>query len=306
MTNISRRKAIAALTSVAASSLISPGLANVPVVNNTRQIPKTGESIPVIGMGSWITFNVGNDVAERLKRTEVLKTFFRLGGGMIDSSPMYGSSEEVIGYGLQKLGQQPTLFSATKVWTPLSFYGDVQIKNSHKLWGLDKFDLLQVHNLLSWQSHLDKLLQMKADKKLRYVGVTTSHGLKHNEMEKIIMTQPIDFVQFTYNILDREAESRLLPIAKEHKIGVIINRPFRRGGLFDKFQKKPLPNWIKEFDCKNWAQFFLKFIISHPSVTCTIPATSRVDHMKENMEAGTGRLPSPKMRQRMVQYVAGL
>lgn len=272
----------------------------------TRKIPKTGEDIPVIGMGTWITFNVGNDAKERDQRVKVLDTFFKAGGGMIDSSPMYGSAEEVVGYCLSKLGKQPSMFSATKVWTPLSLYGKLQIKNSHQLWGVEKFDLFQVHNLVSWETHLETLLQMKADGKLRYVGITTSHGLRHPEFEKIMASQPIDFVQFTYNVLDREAEDRLLPLAQEKKIAVIINRPFQRGALFDRFEKKPLPNWISEFDCENWAQFFLKYVISHPAVTVAIPATSQVNHMTENMGAARGRLPDESMRTRMIDYIREL
>ena len=257
-------------------------------------------------MGSWITFNVGASTALRAGRVEVLRAFFEAGGGVIDSSPMYGSSEDVIGYCLERLAHKPPPFSATKVWSPFAWYGVGQMKNSQALWGVDRFDLMQVHNLLGWEGHLETLEEMKSDGRVRYIGVTTSHGRRHGEIEKVMARQPIDFVQFTYNILDREAESRLLPLAAERGLAVIINRPFRRGALFDLFERRALPGWAASFDCANWAQFFLKFIVSHPAVTCAIPATTRVDHMAENMGAGTGRLPDAGMRRRMVRYVDGL
>lgn len=272
----------------------------------TKSIPATGEAIPAVGMGTWITFNVGEDIQARNQRTEVLRNFFMQGGGMIDSSPMYGSSEAVIGYGLDKLGPQPGLFSATKVWTPFGDSGREQVATSERLWGVKPFDLMQIHNLVSWREHLDMLLGMKEEGRIRYIGVTTSHGRRHRELERIMENEPIDFVQLTYNVLDREPEDRLLPLARERGLAVIANRPFRRGALFDRYQHKPLPAWISEFDAANWAQFFLKFIISHPALTCAIPATTRVDHMLENMGALHGRLPDPEMRARMARYVEDL
>ena len=236
----------------------------------------------------------------------MLQAFFEGGGGVIDSSPMYGFSEEVIGYGLARIADKGSLFSATKVWTPFQWHGIRQMKTSEKLWGEDRFDLLQIHNLLAWEAHLETLLEWKAQGRVRYIGVTTSHGRRHDEIEKVMAGQPIDFVQFTYNILDREAERRLLPLAAERGLAVIINRPFRRGELFDLFERRPLPDWAGEFDCVNWAQFFLKFIVSHPAVTCAIPATSRVDHMRENMGAVRGRLPDRATRERMIRYVESL
>ncbi len=304
---LTRRQLITTLTaSIAITKLPFPPSYASSAKIIKRKIPKTQEALPVIGMGTWITFNVGKDEKTRLKRSEVLKTFFNSGGTLIDSSPMYGSAEEVIGYSLNKLAHKSPLFSATKVWTPFSAYGKVQIQNSHNLWDVNKIDLIQVHNLVSWKAHLETLYQMKADQKLRYVGITTSHGLRHKEIEKIMLSEPIDFVQFTYNVLDREAENRLLPLAAEKNIAVIINRPFQRGELFNRFETKPLPKWTKEIDCKNWAQFFLKYIISHPAVTCAIPATSQVTHMKENMGAAYGRLPTPKLRKRMITYIESL
>lgn len=271
-----------------------------------RAIPGTGERLPVIGMGSWITFNVGDDAAQRAERVKVLQAFFDRGGGLVDSSPMYGSSEEVIGHCLRHIANKETLFSATKVWTPLQWLGVRQMAESERLWGTKRFDLMQVHNLLDWEGHLETLRKWKAQGRIRYIGMTTSHGSRHEEMSRIMATQPIDFVQFTYNILDREAEARLLPQAAERGLGVIANRPFQGGDLFDRFAKHPLPGWAGELDARNWAQFLLKFVVSHPAVTCAIPATSRADHMQENMGACYGRLPDAALRARMIRYVESL
>ncbi|MEQ9171403.1 MAG: aldo/keto reductase [Rhodospirillales bacterium] len=271
-----------------------------------KNIPGTGEAVPVIGMGSWITFDVGDDAPARAQRAEVLKAFFALGGGMIDSSPMYGSSEAVIGHCLQALGRPQGLFSATKVWTPGKDHGIRQMTESERLWGVPRFDLMQVHNLLGWEDHLKTLKAWKAEGRVRHIGITTSHGRRHEELETIMASQPIDFVQLTYNIEDREAERRLLPLAAEKGIAVIANRPFQRGALIDRLQGRPLPPFAAEFGAVNWAQVLLKFIVSHPAVTCAIPATSRVDHMRENMAAGRGPMPGAKDRGRMASYVENL
>ncbi|MFP4487415.1 MAG: aldo/keto reductase [Campylobacterales bacterium] len=268
-----------------------------------KKIPSSGEYIPSVGMGTWITFNVGSAQRLRDERLEVLDMFFKMGGGMIDSSPMYGSSEEVLGYCLRKLGYPKSLFSATKVWTSNEGRGDSQITESMDLWGVDVFDLVQVHNLLSWEAHLETLQELKKKGTIRYTGITTSHGSRHRELEKIMKTEDIDFVQFTYNVVQREAEKRLLPLAKERGIAVIINRPFEGGELFNYYEKHPLPSWASEYDINNWAQFFLKFIISHPSVTCAIPATTQVQHMKENMGAMRGVMPDEPTRQKMASYI---
>ncbi|HEX6114114.1 MAG TPA: aldo/keto reductase [Geminicoccaceae bacterium] len=301
---VSRR---AVLGMLGAAAVLPPRLAGAaagPAL--TRAIPSTGEQLPVIGMGTWITFNVGDDEALRAERAEVVRTFFERGGAVIDSSPMYGTSEEVIGHCLARIGHEGPLFAATKVWTPLKWFGPDQMEESRELWGVKRFDLMQIHNLLSWPGHLETLLEDKAAGRIRYLGVTTSHGRRHDELEQAMATQPLDFVQFTYNILDREAEARLLPLAAERGQAVLINRPFRQKQLFRLFEQHPLPDWASEIDCANWAQFLLKFIVSHPAVTCAIPATSRVDHMAENMGALYGRLPDQAMRERMVRYVESL
>jgi diketogulonate reductase-like aldo/keto reductase len=269
-------------------------------------IPSSGEKIPMIGMGSFVNFNVGNDEKILSQRTELLNNFFHLGGGMIDSSPMYGSSERNLGYCIEKLKPVDSLFSATKVWTSSVEDGPSEIEDSRQLWVVEQFDLLQVHNLLSWEGHLETLFEMKRQGRLRYVGITTSHGRRHSELEHVMKTQPIDFVQATYNILDRDVEQRILPLARERKIAFIANRPFRRASLIDWAKQYPLADFSTDIDCKNWACFLLKFIVSHPSVTCAIPATSRQDHLVENMGAMQGVMPDAAMRQRMLDYVESL
>ena len=274
----------------------------------TRAIPSSGEPLPVIGLGSWITFNVGNDRVARDSCTEVIRRFLAGGGRMIDSSPMYGSSQEVIGYGLNKLGVtgSPAVFAADKVWTSSGTRGTAQVEASRQHWHLPRFDLLQVHNLLAWQAHLPMLLALKAAGRLRYVGITTSEGRRHREFEQIMASQPLDFIQVTYNVLDREVEQRILPLARERRIGVIVNRPFREGELIRTLMRHPLPAWAAEIDCANWAQLLLKFIVSHPTVTCVIPATSSVAHVRENVAAGYGRLPDESMRRRLIAHVEKL
>jgi len=307
---LSRRDVVRSLGAVAAASAVpsvelgSAWAAAAPVL--TRAIPATGEKVPAVGMGTWITFNVGRDRQRRAQRLKVVQTFFELGGGMIDSSPMYGSSEEVIGYCLQRIPNKGSLFSATKVWTLLRALGVRQMNASRELWGLDRFDLMQIHNLLDWSTHIETLKEWKAQGRIRYIGVTTSHGERHDTMVQVMAEQPLDFAQFTYNILDREAERRLLPLAADRRLAVIVNRPFRQGALIDALKRHKLPEWAGEIDCANWAQFLLKFVVSHPAVTCVIPATSRVDHMRENMGALRGRLPDQAMRARMIRAVEAL
>jgi diketogulonate reductase-like aldo/keto reductase len=271
-----------------------------------KLIPGTEEKLPAIGMGTWQTFNVGNDRVLRNDRTEVLRALFAGGGGVIDSSPMYGTSEETVGWCLRRLDDTDGLVSATKVWTPAFQEAEEQMAASRRLWGVETFDVMQVHNLVDWKKHLETLRRHKDEGKIRHIGVTTSHGRRHDELEKIMRREPIDFVQLTYNIIDRWAEDRLLPLARDKGLGVIINRPFKHKELFHRFGDEPLPPWAAEVDCANWAQFFLKFIVSHPAVTCAIPATSQIPHMKENMGALYGRLPDEAMRRRMVRYVEGL
>jgi len=303
----SRRVVLKGLGALGVASALGTGrlhaAADSPL---TKPIPSTGEQLPVIGMGSWITFDVGDDKEARAERVKVLRAFFDGGGAVVDSSPMYLSSQEVIGHCLQQIANKDSLFAATKVWTLGKSIGIGQMEGSQNLWGVDRFDLLQIHNMVDWETHLETLLDWKKQGRVRYIGITTSHGRRHDDMEEVMGTQPFDFVQFTYNILDREAEERLLPLAAERGQAVIINRPFRRGELIERFGSQPLPAWADEIGCKSWAQFLLKFAVSHPAVTCAIPATSRVDHMQENMVAAYGPLPDADMRARMIAYVESL
>jgi len=272
----------------------------------TKAVPAGGEKLAVIGMGTSRTFDVGNNEALRAARLGVLKAFFEMGGQVIDSSPMYGSSEEVLGYCLKALPEQSGLYSATKVWTKGREAGREQMAQSENLWGLESFDLMQVHNLMDWQTHLETLKAQKAEGRIRHIGITTSHGRRHAEFEAVMASQPLDFVQLSYNILDREAEARLLPLAAERGQAVMVNRPFRRGALFELVKGEKLPEWASEIGCSTWSQFFLKYAVSHADVTCAIPATRRADHMAENMGANMGLLPDAAMRKRMAAHMADL
>jgi diketogulonate reductase-like aldo/keto reductase len=294
----------ALLTSLAAAGAATafPQLAtaeSAPLL--TRRISSSGEQIPLVGLGSWRTFNVGNDAEARNSCAAVMRAFFAGGGRMIDSSPMYGSSQDTIGYGLKKLDAFAKVFSAEKVWTYSG--GAAQVETSRKKWGIARFDLLQVHNLLAWQQQLPMLLDMKAKGRIRYAGITTSEGRRHDEFEQVMRQEPLDFIQVTYNAVERESEKRILPLARERGLAVIINRPFDSGPLVRRAKRHPLPAWAAEIDCTNWAQILLKFIVSHPAVTCAIPATTRVDHVRENIGASYGRLPDAAMRKRIVAQV---
>jgi aryl-alcohol dehydrogenase-like predicted oxidoreductase len=271
-----------------------------------KKIPSSEELLPVIGMGSWQTFDVGDDVQARARLTQVLQAFFDGGGAVIDSSPMYGSSEQVIGDLLKQARNKNALFAATKVWTRGKKQGIAQMQRSMRRMGVEVFDLMQIHNLVDWATHLETLKTWKAEGKVRYIGITTSHGRDHGELEKILRMEPFDFVQFTYSIANREVEKRLLPLSADRGIATLINRPYQGGGLFRRVKGKPLPPWAGEFDIHSWGQFFLKFTVSHPAATCAIPATSKVRHMIDNMGAGFGRLPDAATRQKMIAYYESL
>lgn len=300
--SLGRRALLRALAVAGLPVLPKPSAADAPAPPITRAIPASGETLPAVGVGSWLTFNVPPDTAAATALVPVLATFFERGGAMIDSSPMYGYSESVIG---RMLAQVPhaRLFSATKIWTMGKTLGRMQLERSLQLWNVPKLDLVHVHNLLDWETHLPTLHEMKAAGRLRYIGITTSEGNKHDEMERALKRERFDFVQFTYNFADRRVEERLLPLAADRGAAVVVNRPFDGGALFRTVQGRPLPPWAREFDCENWAQFFLKFILSHPAVTCAIPATRRPAHMVENMGALYGRLPDAETRRRMVQQM---
>ncbi len=274
----------------------------------TRPIASSGQALPVIGMGTWRTFNVGSDPQLRAARTQVLEAFVEHGGGMVDCSPMYGSAAAVTGYALEQLGHPDAVFSAEKVWTSDGGETRNQVAQQASEWGLERFDLVQVHNLLAWEPHLEALQEMKQAGEVGYIGITTSHGRRHDDFERIMAREPLDFVQLTYNLTHREVEQRLLPLAREKGIAVIANRPYDGGHLVKRLKARhDVPAWATdEFDCAGWADFLLKFIVSHPAVTCAIPATTRVAHMHENMRAGRGTMPTPAVRERMIRHVESL
>ncbi|MFT3953176.1 MAG: aldo/keto reductase [Piscinibacter sp.] len=305
MAGLLRRDVLKLLAAVwpLASADLAMAQAGAPA---SKPIPSTGERLPVVGLGSWITFNVGNDAVARDACAEVMRAFFEAGGRLIDSSPMYGSSQPVIGHGLARLGGKAPVFAADKVWTGSGARGAEQIEASRRFWGVPRFDLLQVHNLLAWEEHLPMLMAMKAAGRLRYVGITTSEARRHAEIEKVMRSHPIDVVQLSYNPLDREAEQRLLPLAQERGIAVIANRPFREGALLRALQRQPLPGFAAELGCDGWAQLVLKFIVSHPAVTCAIPATSSVAHVRQNLGAARGAMPDAALRARIAAHIAAL
>ena len=304
---LSRRQFIHGLGLLSAGMVLMPRIvfakSRQPI---TKAIPSTGERIPVIGMGTSRTFDVSTNPSTRKRLGQVLQAFFDNGGTLIDSSPMYGNAEMVVGDLLKNISNKSKLFAATKVWTSGKQNGIDQMHESMQLMGVDVMDLMQIHNLQDWQAHLPTLRQWKQEGKLRYIGITTSHGRYHSELAQIMRTEQLDFVQFTYNIDNRTVEKNLLPIAADRGIATLINRPFQRGSLFRQVKRKRLPKWAKEFDCQSWGQFFLKFVISHPAVTCAIPATSKVHHMQDNMAANFGKMPSAAMRKRMLQYFESL
>ncbi len=271
---------------------------------HSRPIPATGERLPVVGLGTWLTFDVGaTESPSRRARGDVLKAFFAAGGRLVDSSPMYGSSEAVIGAELARVPSAP-LFSATKVWTVGGLAGRRQMESSRALWRLPRFDLMQVHNLLDWETHWPTLKAWKAEGRVRHIGMTTSHGRRHDDLEKILRRDKLDFVQLTYNLDDRRVEEVLLPLAAERGAAVIVNRPFDGGDLFGARTAKPLPGWAAELQCRSWAEAFLKWIVAHPAVTCAIPATSKPAHLAENMRALSGPLPDAALRRRIAEDYA--
>jgi len=271
-----------------------------------KPIPRTGEDLPVIGLGTWQTFDVGLNQPAREPLKAVLREFARAGGSVIDSSPMYGNSETVAGDLAAELGVHKQLFLATKVWTSGREAGVRQMEESFRRLRAQRMDLMQVHNLVDYRTHLATLRRWKAEGKVRYIGVTHYTASAYNELARVIASEELDFVQLNYSLVEREAEKRLLPFAAEKQLAVLVNRPFAEGRLFRRARGKSLPAWAMEIGCASWAQFFLKFIISHPAVTCAIPATSKLDHLADNMRAGLEPIPDAKDRDRMARYFAEL
>ena len=291
---------------MAAAGVAAPNLASAatdgPLIR--KQMPGQSASISAIGMGTWITFDVPDESYVRDQRTRVLQKFFDMGGEMVDSSPMYGQAEDMLGYALKRTNSDEKLFSASKIWTPLAIHGRAQMSDTEALWGVKPMDLMYVHNLLNWEKHLPQLREWKADKRIRYTGLTTSHGRRHSELEALLKSESFDFVQLTLNIENTQVEQRLLPLAADHGVAVVVNRPFSRGALINKYARRPLPGIAKELGCEHWSQFLLLYTISHPAVTCAIPATSQVAHMEENMGTLRLELPDESVRAEMRSSLA--
>ncbi len=264
-----------------------------------RAIPSSGELLPVIGMGTAWSFDVGSGEAERAPLVEILGDFAQPAGRLIDTSPMYGNAERVIGELSAELGIGGRMFLATKVWTEGREAGIRQMEESMRLLGSQRLDLIQVHNLVDWRTHLATLREWKQADRVRYIGITHYRSDAFPALEQVMLTEPLDFVQLNYSIATRDAEKRLLPLAAERGIGVIVNRPFEDGALFRRVRGRPLPDWAAEIGCASWAQIFLKYIVSHPAVSCAIPSTSKPEHLRDNLAAGVGLLPDAGQRQRM-------
>ena len=279
---------------VAAAATPSPAHGDAALL--TRRIPSSGEQIPVVGLGTWRTFDVGEAAAERAPLKTVLQRFVELGGRVIDSSPMYGTAESVAGDLAAELSVTDKLFFATKVWTSGYQAGVQQIEQSFRRFRTKRVDLLQIHNLLDWRTHLRTLRDFKQTGRIRYLGVTHYTAGAYDELERVLRSEALDFVQVNYSVGEREAERRILPLAAERGIAVLVNRPFAEGGLFQRVRGRPLPAWAGEIACESWAQLLLKFVLGNPAATCVIPATSRPEHLVDNMKAGVGALPDQKMR----------
>jgi diketogulonate reductase-like aldo/keto reductase len=269
----------------------------------TRPIPSTGEALPAVGLGTWQTFDVGSSAGDREPLREVLRRFVAGGGRVIDSSPMYGSSESVVGDLAAETGVAANLWLATKVWTSGRAAGIAQMEESLRRLRVKKLDLMQIHNLVDWRVHLATLREWKQAGRIRYVGVTHYTASAFDELERVLRAEPLDFVQVNYSLGERDAERRILPLARDRGIAVLINRPFTEGRLFASVRGRPLPAWAAEIGCESWAQVFLKWILGHPTVTCVIPATRRPEHLADNIKAGFGPLPDAAMRDRIAAEV---
>ncbi len=262
--------------------------------------------LPLVGLGTWLTFDIGASRFDLARRRQVLESFYAGGGRLIDSSPMYGRAEAVVGDLMAQLGRAATTFAATKIWTSGRDAGVAQLQESQALWRVPRFDLVQIHNMVDWETHLATLRQAKAEGRVRYIGITTSHGRRHAALEQALQRADFDFVQVSYSFADRSVETRLLPLAAARGTAVIINRPFDGGILVDRLNAHRLPGWAAEIGCTSWAQVCLKWITSHPAVTCAIPATTDPEHMRENIAAAQGRLPDAALRRRIAEDVARL
>jgi diketogulonate reductase-like aldo/keto reductase len=310
--NMTRRQATRVIAQSTASLLLARSALGAETNGKTkltllhRTIPSSGESLPVVGLGTWQAFDVGGSPAERRPLEEVAALFAKLGGRVVDSSPMYGRAEQVIGEIATKLDLHQSLFFATKVWTTGKQQGIDSMERSLARLQVKRIDLMQVHNLVDAPTHLTTLRDWKEKGRVRYLGITHYNSSAYGEVAKLLRSEKLDFVQINYSLLERDAEEQILPLAQDRGVAVIVNRPFGGGDLFARVRQKPLPEWAAEFDCHSWAQFLLKWIIAHPAVTCAIPATSKARHLEDNMQAAVGRLPDATLRQRMVDFVGKL
>ena len=269
-----------------------------------RKIPSNGELLPVIGCGTWRTFDVGSKPEDRAPLAEVLRILFEAGGSVIDTSPMYGSAEAVVGDLLAASHTRDKAFIATKVWTSGHENGIAQMRQSMRLLKTDRIDLMQIHNLLDWRAHLPTLRAWKAEGRIRLLGVTHYTQSAHDELEQVLRAEKWDFMQLNYALDDRAVEQRLLPLAIERGTAVIVNQPFGGGGLLRKLSTRKLPGWASEISCKSWAQILLKFVLAHPAVTCAIPGTGKPEHMQDNVQAGLGIYPDAAMLKKMVAEIS--
>ena len=303
---MNRRDAVKTLVAAGAGAAMGAPLmgGDAGPTRITRPIPKSGETIPVIGLGTSRVFDVGNSADERAAVKSVLEALVAASGRVVDSSPMYGRAEGVVGEIVAAAGIRKDLFLASKVWTTGQQAGVEQVETSLRRMGAGRMDLMQVHNLVDVKTQLATLRKLKEAGKIRYIGVSHWIASAHTELEQTLREEELDFVQLNYSIVEREAEARLLPLAIDRGVAVLVNRPFARGGLFDKVKGKPLPDWAASFDAATWGQFFLKFVVSHKAVTCAIPATAKVEHLRDNMAAGVGRLPDDATRERMAALFA--
>ncbi len=275
-----------------------PVMPDTPILS--RSIPSTGEELPVVGLGTWPVFDVGSDEAARRPLREVLRRLFAAGARMVDSSPMYGRAEGVAGDLVAALGARSRAFLATKVWITGREAGIAQMQRSAGLLRSDVIDLIQIHNLLDWRTHLATLRRLKGEGRIHYIGVTHYTDRALSELAYILETEPgIDFVQCGYSLSARAPERVLLPVAAARGVAVIVNQPLGQGGLLRRVRGKPLPEWVVEFDCASWAQLLLKYVLAEPAVICVIPATRNPEHMSDNLAAGFGRLPDAKQRRRI-------
>lgn len=297
-----RRSALKTFAGLVAAAAATPATA-ASTSMITRPIPRSGEALPVVGLGTWQTFDVGTEASQRAPLKDVLQTLVGRGGKVVDSSPMYGEAERVAGDLSAELDLRDRLFLATKVWTSGREAGIRQMEQSLKLMRAKRMDLMQIHNLLDHGTHTKTLREWKSAGRVRYIGITHYTASAYRELERLVATKQYDFVQFNFSMAERDAEERLLPACADSGTAVIVNRPFAQGGMFRQVKGKSLPAWAAEFDCASWGQFFLKWILGHPAVTCVIPGTGRREHMEDNVAAGAGRLPDREMRRRMLDYL---